>query len=332
MAYLSDRTIYILFFGAITIFFLACTKGKGKKIPDVSHIDVPVKIERFEKDLFAIDTANIEASFAALKAKYGNFTDFYFNGLMAIRPDFYTSPNFYEYLKGFLSPNGLRNLYDTCQLAYPDISVLEKEISDGFRYFKYYFPDKEVPQVYTLISEYSSGIILAPDGKAIGIGLDMFLGPHHAVYAQPPVNMPQFITRTLTAEHIVAHFFQGIVEDITGPSSGKRLLDIMLHNGKKLYILDCLLPHTADSIKLGYTAAQTQWCVDNEAQMWDHFISEDLLYSTDMQKIRKLIEHSPSSPGMPPESPGRTANWMGWQVVQQYMKNFLKHHWKNYMQ
>jgi len=33
-----------------------------------------------------------------------------------------------------------------------------------------------------------------------------------------------------------------------------------------------------------------------------------------------LVDHSPNSPGMPSDAPGRTANWTGWQIVKAYMK------------
>jgi hypothetical protein len=101
---------------------------------------------------------------------------------------------------------------------------------------------------------------------------------------------------------------------------GSRLIDQMIHNGKQLYILDCILPETPDSIKLGYTAKQTQWVKENEPQMWAHFLKENLLYSTELEKIGKLLNPSPNSPGMPPEAPGRTANYVGMQIIKQFMK------------
>ena len=95
---------------------------------------------------------------------------------------------------------------------------------------------------------------------------------------------------------------------------------MMVHNGKQLYVLDQLMPYTPDSIKLEVTAEQTQWLEDNELEMWAYFLKEDLLYSNDWQKIRKLVEYSPHSPGMPKEAPGRSGNWVGWQIVKAYMK------------
>ena len=121
-------------------------------------------------------------------------------------------------------------------------------------------------------------------------------------------------------EHLVAKSMEAVATDLVGEANGNRMLDIMIHNGKMLYLLDLLLPHKPDHIKLGYTPEQTAWCEANEFNIWSHFLREDLLYSTERKDIRKLVDHSPSSPGMPEQAPGRTANWLGWQIVKSYMK------------
>jgi hypothetical protein len=74
-----------------------------------------------------------------------------------------------------------------------------------------------------------------------------------------------------------------------------------------------------DSVKLEVTAAQVEWLNANEYEMWAFFLSENLLYQSNYQDIRKYVEASPGSPGMPEEAPGRTGNFIGWKVVESYM-------------
>jgi len=94
----------------------------------------------------------------------------------------------------------------------------------------------------------------------------------------------------------------------------------MIHNGKRLYILDRVLPTTQDSILLEYTGAQTKWVQENELSMWAFFFDENLFYESNAMTINKYINPSPSSPGMPDAAPGRTANYIGWKIVEAYMK------------
>ena len=130
-----------------------------------------------------------------------------------------------------------------------------------------------------------------------------------------------YIRRTLTKEHLVAKAMRlQIAEMAAGTEGGGRMLDVMIFNGKQLYILDQLLPNTPDSIKFGYTATQTKWCKDNESGIWSSFLKNNVLYETNFKKIAKLVTPSPNSPGMPPEAPGETGNYIGWQIIKQYMK------------
>ncbi len=224
-------------------------------------------------------------------------------------------------LELFVKAEHLHRLVDTCEIVFADFDTeIKSELEEAFRFYKYYFPQREIPQLVTYISEYTLGNFTLEE-EMLGIGLDFFLGPNYPHYNL--TFFPMYIQRTMNPQHLVSKSMQTLVKNLVGESDGKkRLLDIMINNGKSLYILDQLLPYTPDSIKLEYTAAQTKWCEENELEIWAHFLKEDLLYSTRMRDIRKLVDFSPSSPGMPAEAPGRTANWLGWQMVKSYMNRY----------
>ena len=63
------------------------------------------------------------------------------------------------------------------------------------------------------------------------------------------------------------------------------------------------------------------WVAANESNIYAHLIDQELLYSTLWQDFRKLVDHSPNASGMPAEAPGRTANYIGYRMVDAYMRN-----------
>jgi uncharacterized protein YjaZ len=99
----------------------------------------------------------------------------------------------------------------------------------------------------------------------------------------------------------------------------KILLDHMILHGKVLYAMDLLLPETPDSLKTGYTAAQSEWCLDNEKELWQLLIDQELLFSPDPLVIRKFIQDGPFTAGMPEGAPAMLGKWTGWQIVRSYM-------------
>lgn len=305
-----ERVTSKILFLLCMIFLSSCWSDKGKNIPDVSAIPVKVNIERFDQDLFKIDTTQAKTEMERLLKKYPVFMkDIYLPEILPALQD----PAVFD---AFVKAPQIRQLYDTCQLVFGDFSDLSAEFGQAMQYYQYYFPERRVPKVVTFISEYSLGNFTFEN--ILGVGLDFFLGADHARY--DPNFFPGYIRRTMNKSHLVAKSMEALATDMVGDPQKNQLLDIMVTNGKVLFVLDHLLPYAPDSVKLGYTELQTQWCVDNEQQIWGHLVGEDLLYSTRMRDIRKLVDHSPNAPGMPAEAPGRVANWIGWQIVKSYMK------------
>lgn len=309
-------------FGYCLVFifaFNACQSEWKEPVPDVSSIEVPLEIRRFEKDLFALDTNNWNEQLANLEAQYPEFGSLFFERILQSKQ---LEEDHAAYVKGFVQHPSVQHLYDTCMTVFGDIKPIESEFRQAFQFYKYYFPrDTLGGTVTTFISEYTNGVLLYGNNN-IGVGLDFFLGaeyPYQKYNPQNP-NFSGYLSRTFSKEHLVPKAMRLLLEDRLGHPEGLRLLDMMVQNGKKLYLLDKVLPYAADSVKMEVTTKQMDWLNNNEREIWAYFLTENLLYSTDFQEIRKYVEYSPHSPGMPPDAPGRTGNWLGWQIIKAYMR------------
>ena len=301
---------------------IGCLGDKDKNIPDVSGVEVNLKINRFDQDLFAIDTNQVATGITQLEEKYPNFTDFYLTQALQIKKPWDTTGAYREYAKGFLTYPFVRDLHHKVDSVYGDFSAVEKELKQGLQFYKYYFPNKAIPEFYTFISEFTYGIAIPPKGNAIAIGLDLFLGKDYEYYYYPPLSLPKYIARTHDKKHLATKVFKGMVEDIMGTPKGNRFIDHIIHNGKKTYLLDQLLPYQSDSIKLGYTSAQMDWVNNSEVDIYGYFLTEEIMYSDDFQSFKSLVGSAPKSAGMPEESPGEVGNWTGWQIVKAYMERY----------
>ena len=314
-----------ILFALFVSLFLAtsCQREPTPDVPDISDIAVDVDIRRFEQDLFQLDTNNMADGLARLEQKYPRFSRIYFDRILRSRDSLVAPEGHAAYIRGFITFPSVRQLYDTTQTVFSDMASYRDAYRQAFQLFAYYYPGQPIPNVTTFISEYSVGAFIYGDNQ-LAVGLDFFLGDDYP-YLQYNPNNPNFsayLTRTFTPEHLVAKSLRPLVDDRAGQPGGQRLLDMMIHNGKKLYLLDKLLPYTPDSIKLEMTAAQVEWLESSERSIWAFFLEEDLLYSAEWQKVRKYVDYSPNSPGMPPEAPGRTGNWIGWQIVKSFMNRY----------
>lgn len=305
---------------AVSLF--ACKKKKG--IPDISDIKVDIKLERFDRDFFAIDTNDIWPSLTKLNKKYPSLTGIFLQNVLGL-----DSASAITGVKRFIGMSG--NLYDTVNTVFKNTDDIEKDLIKGFQFVKYYFPQYKVPAIATIagpvdaMAQSSSGPtpnFLGPD--FLGISLQFYLGKKFSVYNDPffiENVAPGYRSRRFSKEYIIADAMQLVVSDMfPDKSGGKPLIEQMVEKGKQWYLLDKFLPTTPDSIKTGYTQQQLNWCKENEGLIWTYIVKNEDLYSLNPAVIQVYIGESPFTQGFSQElSPGNMGQWIGWQIVQKFV-------------
>jgi hypothetical protein len=95
----------------------------------------------------------------------------------------------------------------------------------------------------------------------------------------------------------------------------------MIFNGRLLFFAKMLLPESPDSVIIGYTSKEIEFCEGNEKQMWTYLVENKILFSTEGMQIRRFTEDAPFTKDFTKDSPGRAANYIGWKIVEDYYKN-----------
>jgi len=315
---------YISLTVLLTIVTLSCNTESKESHPDVSHIEVDFDIIRLDEIVSKMDTNNLSHELDVVMDKYPSAATLYFGTLNPYTASRNRDTIAYR-LGTFLKDPFFQNLQDTIGLIFSDMSDLKNEYQEGYKYFKHYFPDADIPNVYTMNTGFSYQRFLFQDddeSNALGVGLDLFLGnqyPYKRIDPQNP-SFSKYLTRSFDKNHFVKKTMEILVDDQLGEANGVRMIDQMIHNGKRLYILDQLLPEAHDSIIMEYTTDQMNWVKGNELSMWAYFFDQELFYETNTMTLKKYLSPNPNSPGMPAEAPGRTGNYIGWQIVKNYMK------------
>lgn len=314
----------------ITLFtflsLVACSNSK--KTPDVSKIKVELTTQRFEKDFFALDTNHLDAEMQQLYVKYQQFYIDFLQNVLASDPQ----PD--SVLKNVqLFINAYRNIYTVSQSLYVDVTPIENEIKQGFKLMKYYFPNYQLPtQLVTYIGPWDAMFMLSTknegssifrDGPILGIGLQLFLGSNYNIYKEQGIQemYPTFISRRFDKQYITINAIKVLIDDIYPDKSvGKPMVQQMIEAGKRLFILQALVPNAPDSITTGYTQQQLDGCYKNEANIWSFFVVNNLLFVNDFNLIKDYLNDAPNTQALGDESPGFIGQFIGWQIVKKWMK------------
>ncbi|TAL57901.1 MAG: gliding motility lipoprotein GldB [Bacteroidetes bacterium] len=282
---------------------------------DVSDIQVPeVYVSRFDRDFFALNAGNISRSLPEMQEKYPGFTDLFVKNILC--PRGITDSACIPEIIRFVTDKDMRAAYDDCQKVFPDLNQTEQKLTDVFRHYNYYYPNAKLPHVVAMMSGFNYAIAAAD--SSFSIGLEMYLGSKARFYEM--IQFPNYKRVNMRKEYIVTDLVHAwMAKAFPNTNKSGTLLNEMIYQGKLLYLEDALMPDTHDSIKIGFTKNQLDWCVENENNMWGFLIKNKLLYSNDITMVTKFTGEAPFTTGFVKESPGRTGVWIGWQIVRKYV-------------
>jgi len=295
-----------------TCFILGCGSNKA---PDVSKINVDITFQRFDQDIQNLKKDSVSAeSLKKLQKDYPDFAELYFTLLSSITTLKDSSAQLY--IKEYLFNPDIEELQVETQKQFGDLEWFKKEVTQAFRYYKYYFPDRVIPKVITYDFGFNN-VVVALD-SIVGISLDQYLGKTSKFYN----HLPEYIKYRKEKVYMVPDLMKGwISAEFDNGEPRMDMLDEMIHQGKTMYMVKKTLPFTQDSVLFGYTSKQMKFCNTNEYMMWSFFLDKKLLYTKDSKLISKYCGEAPFSAGMPDESPGRTGIWLGYKIVTAFMKN-----------
>ncbi len=304
----------LLYFGLIIILLNACNKS-DKPNADISDIQLNIEIKRLDKDLFEVDLGNTEDELVTIIEKYGDFFEIYNYRVINLGNPY--NKNYPEYLNGFITDYTMHSVYVKTTEVFPDFFELSEQMTEAFKYYKYYFPEKIVPEIYTYIGGFNQSMVVAD--SILAIGVDKYLGSNCEFYDR--LGIANYLQLTMNPDNIPADAMRAwAITEFEYHDSIDNLVNNIIYHGKILYFLDVILPEFTDSLKIVFSEDQIKWCVENDKQMWNYLIDKKLLFSTDYKVINQHINPAPFTPGYPSDSPGRASVWLGWQIVRAYMQ------------
>ena len=306
------RLFFALFLMAL---FFACKRNHLKV--NISDIKKNIEIIDFDDELFSFESADTLQEIVKLSNKHPDFFNLFTYRI--IRIGGVGEEEFSGLMGKFLNDTMLTNVRHLVNEEFSDFQKTEKQINKAFKYFLYHFPDKQLPTVYTYTSGFNQSVVTAEN--IIGISLDKYLGRDCSYYQQLSTTPQYKILNMYKGKLLSDVAYAWGVTEFSETNKASNLMQNMIHNGKLMYFVDALLPTTHDSVKIGYTAKQLEFCENNEAKMWSQLVEQKMLFSNNRMDIVRYINDSPTTSGFPQQSPGRTGVWLGWQIVRKYMND-----------
>jgi hypothetical protein len=300
----------LLFLSILFVLGSGCSWKKDRLQVDVSSVKIPgVKIHRYDLDLFRIQLTELETGLRSIQANYSFFlgTDLTDQHKLMEMKAYLQNPRNIEFQKAVAG-------------KYKDLSKTEIDLTALFRHYKYYFPGEKIPRIYSYISggDYENPVQMAD--SVMLIALDTYLGKDFKPYFAD--GLPIYKAERMTPEHIVPDAARELVNSMFSPDPAlMTLLDRMVEAGKQVYLVQALLPDTPPYLILGYSPQKYEWIKKNESHVWAAIIENRMLFSGNGDLFRVFLGDGPCTPDFTTDSPPRIGEWIGLQIVKNYMQN-----------
>jgi hypothetical protein len=304
-------------FTSLMVFFMALLSFScrhNKHDVDLGSISIPFSIDRFEMDLFNADPSAIEDSLPSWKARYGNFLQYFSYVEKLGNVD---DPAFPARLRLFATDHTNYMIYRRTMQVYPGLDPFQSDLKEAFGHYRYYFPERKIPRIITYVGGFTQSAITGD--SLLAIGLDKYLGTNEPLYRDAGfyhylvVNM---YPKKLTSD---AMLFWAETE-FPFYDSVNNLVANMIYKGRMLYFADAMMPGQPDTVRWGFSKSNLEFCRQNEKAMWAQLIEKKFLFTTDRFSIDKFILEGPYTKDFGRNSPGRAAIWIGYRIVEAYMK------------
>ena len=309
------RLVQVIF---LLMFLFALLAGSCRqavhKQPDS---EVTIKIDRFEKDLFSISLYHLADSIGYLQRKYPDFFPLFTHKIIEIG-----NPGQEDISMGllaFVSDFTIYRVSERVKEVFPTLEKQEKGLSDAFSRYHADFPDNTIPHVVSCISGFNQSIIIAD--SLMAISLDKYLGSDDEFYLllYPPV--PEYLRRVMQPGKITSDaMLAWIITEFDYNDTKDNLLSQMIFNGRAMYYVHRIIPDIPDTLLWGFTSQQMDFCNTYEKHMWEYLVENKKLFITNGFNINQFIGEAPFTKDFSQESPGRSAVWLGYRIVEAYMK------------
>lgn len=302
--------IYLILL-ATTFFVFSCSKETEECVEAPDSVEaVSLEWEQLHSTLPSIKT---KAELVQFLTEHPVIRDFVLH-----RPEYPDDSTFINTLfQRFTSPH-IDSLLIETNRVFGDQTKLKQEFEEAFANLQHFYPEIPLPKIQTIVTGLDNDLFISD--TLIVVGLDYYLGSG----AKYRPNMYDYILRQYIPENIVPSvmLLYGIDSRINATNmNDKTVLADMISYGKSFYFAKQMLPCKPDSIFMSYTRKEIEGSRKNQDMIWFRFVEDKILYSTARQDKQHYLGDRPKTVEVGPECPGRIAQWVGWQIVNSYMKN-----------
>ncbi|MBS3914759.1 MAG: hypothetical protein KG003_09675 [Bacteroidetes bacterium] len=320
---MQTKSFLLKTFTVVIAIVLLCTTGCTGDRAKFDEVQ-PAIVNNFTTDLnkIAAPNANIYAVYSKLKKEYGRFFQVWTNEIMDLGKYGSGDSAQAELLQRFAGNN--RKVFLAMLKHYEKYPEINNQINDALGHTQQLIGDKSpyrIVSYFSQFSDYRTFIDTMGKTTVVAYSAEMFLDDTFPLYKM--LEVPDFYNRYNATEQLPAMLVWNYLKaKYESEFPSKNMLDEAVFNGKIWYTMERVFGEKELWKNLGYTEMEWKKMVEEEGQIWRHYVNENMLFNSNFNAYKRYFiygNHTFGS-GIPPDCPPLIGNFTGYRIVKAFMK------------
>ena len=212
-----------------------------------------------------------------------------------------------------------RDIFKKSEQVFKNFNPYKIEISKNIKQIQSNFGSFNIPKIITINNGIDYNYNIVRSDSLLFVSTDCYLGNN--IHYE---SIPNYISMKMNVDYFVKDIIQSLIEDLIKYPNDRRFISKIIYYGKVIYSMEKMTDFGIEKI-IGINQENTNWLIENEYEMWEYFVKNNLIFSTDISLDKRFVHDAPYSKfglSIDLESSPMVGKWIGYNIVKSYQKKY----------
>ena len=210
-----------------------------------------------------------------------------------------------------------RDIFNRSDQVFKNFNPYKIEISKNIKEIQYEFGGFYIPKIITINNGIDYNYKIVKSDSLLLVSTDCYLGNN--IHYE---TIPDYISMKMNVDYFVKDITESLIVDFIKYPKDRRFISKIIYYGKLIYSMNKITDFDLEQI-IGISQENLNWLTANEDEIWEYFVKNNLIFSTDISLDKRFIHDAPYSKfglSIDFESSPMVGKWIGYNIVKSYQK------------
>ena len=210
-----------------------------------------------------------------------------------------------------------RDVFKRSDQVFKNFNPYKIEISKNIKQIQNEFGGFDIPKIITINNGIDYNYNVVRSDSIVLVSTDCYLGNN--IHYE---SIPNYISMKMNVDYFVKDITESFLQDFIKYPSDRRFISKIIYHGKLIYSMNKITDFDFAQI-IGISQENLNWLTENEFEIWEYFVKNNIIFSTDISLDKRFIHDAPYSKfglSIDFDSSPMVGKWIGYNIVKSYQK------------